>query len=460
MKEGLHYSKDIEAAVIGICLLETTATGRIYGTLKPEMLYISDNQKVFQVICEMYDESKPIDILTVWQRLVQNGAQLNEPNILYYLTGLTMYVVNSAHLEFHTALIMEMYRRRELIRITSSGINESEDLKGQGYQLNEQINALFQAEQQKEWYSIDELMFNLLIHQNDIKEGKKKFIPSGFRSIDRMNGGFSPGQSIVLGARPSVGKSAMMNKIAVSIAKAGYKVGIVSLEMNNNEIAARLAALETDTDFQVVYRNLFRDENEHRKFYDTITTGAINLPLFVSDKTRVDVNSIRAKATKLKHKHGLDFLVIDYLQLIESTSTNKNYNREQEVSKISRGMKLLAMELEIPVMTLCQLNRSSTQRKGDNRYPQLSEFRESGAIEQDADIAMILHRDWMAGIEADEHGNSTEHKADLLGLKWRNGQPFHLELDFHPQLMKFSEPAHSQLIKIQPQRDDNEDNPF
>jgi replicative DNA helicase len=460
MKEGIHHSKELEAAVIGICLLEATAIGRVYGTLKPEMFYYDDNSKVFATICDMYDKSVPIDLLTVWQRMEQNGIELYEKNTAFYLVKLTHAVVNSSHVEYHAFLIQEMYRRRELIKITSSGINETDDLKKQGYDINEQINQLFQHEKQKEWYSIDELMFGLLVHQNDIRDGKKKFIPSGFRSIDRMNGGFSPGQSIVLGARPSVGKSAMMNMIATSVCKAGYTVGIISLEMNNTEIAARLAALETDTEFAIVYRNLFNDERESQIFYDKIVNGTINLPLHVSDKAKVDVNDIRAKAMKLKHAHGLDFLMIDYLQLVESTSTNKNYNREQEVSKISRGMKLLAMELEISVMTLCQLNRSSTQRKGDNRYPQLSDFRESGAIEQDADIAMILHRDWMAGIEADENGNSTEFKADLLGLKWRNGQPFHLELDFIPNLMKFKEPAHSSLIKIQPQKEVNDDNPF
>jgi replicative DNA helicase len=252
----------------------------------------------------------------------------------------------------------------------------------------------------------------------------------------------------------------MMNRLGVNIAKQGYRVGIISLEMNNTEIASRLAAMETDTDFQIVHRNLFHDERQHREFYEKIAETT-KLPIFVSDKTKVDINEIRAKAIKLKHKHGLDFLMIDYLQLVESGNTNKNYNREQEVSKISRGVKLLAMELEIPVMTLCQLNRGSTQRKGDNRYPQLSDFRESGSIEQDADIAMILHRDWMAGIEADENGNSTEMKADLLGLKWRNGQPFHLELDFEPKLMKFTEPAHSVLTRVHIPKDEvNDDNPF
>lgn len=460
MKEGLHYAKDIEAAVIGICLLEKTAFGRVHGFLKPEMFYMDDNQKIYGVISEMYDTAQPIDLLTVWQKIVQSGIELHQQNLTWYLTQLTMHVVNSEHLEYHAAILVEMYRRRELMRLTSKGIDETDDLKRQGYEINERINSLFQSEQKKDWYSIDELMFILLKHQEEIRTGAKKFITTGFRSIDRMNGGFSGGQSIVLGARPSVGKSAMMNKIATSVAKAGFTVGIISLEMNNTEIAARLASLETDTEFSIVYRNLFRDERESENFYQRITTGAINLPLFVSDKTKVDVNDIRAKAMKLKHNHGLDFLMVDYLQLVESSNTNKNYNREQEVSKISRGMKLLAMEMNIPVMTLCQLNRSSTQRKGENRYPQLSDFRESGAIEQDADIAMIIHRDWMAGLEVDENGNSTEFKADLLGHKWRNGQPFHLELEFEPKLMKFKEPAHSTLIKIQPQKDESEEDLF
>lgn len=459
MKEGIHYSKELEAAVLGACMLESTAFGRIYQSMKPEVFYLDDNQAVFATMLTMYDNSLPIDMLTVWQKMVQDEVPMFEKNIAYYIQKLTYAVVNTTHLEYHAHLLREMYRRREMIKLTSSGIDEMDDLKKQGYQLNERINALFVHEQQKDWYTMDELMFNLIQHQHEIKTGKKKFIPTGFKQIDRMNGGFSPGQSIILGARPSVGKSAMMNKIATSIASSGHHVGIISLEMNNTEIAARLASLETDTDFSVIYRNLFRDEREHEIFYQKISTGAVNRTIYVSDKTKVDINDIRAKAIKLKHKYGLDFLMIDYLQLVEASTTNKNYNREQEVAKISRGVKLLAMELEIPIMTLCQLNRGSTQRKGDSRYPQLSDFRESGSIEQDADIAMIIHRDWMAGIEADENGNSTEYKADLLGHKWRNGQPFHLELDFEPKLMRFNEPAGSTLVKIQPQKDED-DEPF
>jgi replicative DNA helicase len=291
------------------------------------------------------------------------------------------------------------------------------------------------------------------MHQKDIQAGNKKMTTTGFKAIDKLNGGFTGGQLVVIGARPSVGKSALMNKIAFAIARQEKPVGIISLEMNNTEIAARLASLQSETSFGVIFRNLFNDESEHQIFYDRITKH--NLPVYVSDKTKVDVNEIRAKAWKLRHKKGLSCLIIDYLQLVES-STNKNYNREQEVAKISRGLKLMAMEMDIPVIVLCQLNRSVTSRKGKDRFPQLSDLRESGAIEQDADVVLMLHRDWMSGYEVHpETSQSTEFDADLLGVKWRNGATFHLELDFNPQLMKFSEKG-ANLSRVHQPKDEED----
>jgi replicative DNA helicase len=303
-------------------------------------------------------------------------------------------------------------------------------------------------------------MFNLMVHQQKIKEGKVEFLTTGFKAIDKLNGGFSPGQMIVIGARPSMGKSALMGKIAVAIAQQKKTVGIVSLEMNNNEIAARLASLETDIEFWRIYRNLFTDQNQQESFYNKISKQSINLPIFISDKTKVDINEIRAKATKLKYKHGLDILMIDYLQLVGSEETNnRNSNREQEVAKISRGVKLLAMELEIPAIILCQLNRQVTSRKGKERYPQLSDIRESGSIEQDADVVMMLHRDWMSGFEVDDAGMSTEGQADLLGVKWRNGALFKLDLDFNPEKMKFSEKIKAPTGNWRPVKE-NDNQPF
>lgn len=435
----LKHSKELEAAVLGACLLDKSAFGRTYGLISEEKFYQQDNQHVYATMREMYNLSIPIDLITVYLKMEETGIKLHAGNIPWYLTTLTNTVVDTQNLEYHCFLLKEMWQRRELERLTMSGIDLHEDVRQQGYSINEQINKILDSGRRKEWHSMDELMYNLMIHQQKIKDGKVEFITTGFKAIDRINGGFSGGQMIVVGARPSVGKSALMAKIATSIAERKKTVGIISLEMNNNEIAARLASLETDIEFWRIYRNLFTDENQHKSFYDKVSRQSIHLPIYISDKTKVDVNEIRSKATKLKHKHGLDILMIDYLQLVESAE-NRNYNREQEVAKISRGVKLLAMELDIPVIILCQLNRAVTARKGKDRFPQLSDLRESGAIEQDADVVMMLHRDWMSGFELHpETGNSTELDADLLGVKWRNGGLFHLELDFEPKKMKFSE---------------------
>lgn len=454
MTPQLHYSKEFESAVLGICLLEKSAFGRTYGLITDEMFYFDDNKKTFSILREMYDRSIPIDGLTVWNKLVEANAQINFGLIPAYLDNLTMNVVSDAHLEYHCHVIKKMWQKRELEKLTRNGLPEGDERK-QAYEINNRIQEILGSEIKQDWYSMDELMFDLFKHQEAIRSGEKEFVPSGFKLVDRMNGGFSGGQLIIIGARPSVGKSALMNKIAFTAAGKKKVVGIVSLEMDNTQIAARLASIDTQTSFSIIYRDLFREDEDRKYFYDRISQHTINYPIFVTDKTKVDVQDIKSKAIKLKHQRGLDLLIVDYLQLVE-TGQNKNYNREQEVAKISRGMKLLAMELDIPVIVLCQLNRAMTSRKGKDRYPQLSDLRESGAIEQDADIVMMLHRDWMSGMEVHpDTGNSTEFDADLLGVKWRNGATFHLELQFEPQLMKFSERG-SNLIPVHIAKDEED----
>ncbi|GAC1489832.1 MAG: replicative DNA helicase [Flavisolibacter sp.] len=457
MQKEIHYNKEIEEAVLGICLLEKLAFGRTYNLVSEDCFYFLDHQKIYSLLKTMHNESMPIDLLTVRDRIVNDKIELIE-NSAYALARLTMNVVSSAHLEYHCHILKDMWRKREILRITTGGIDQSKDTRQQGLSINDQINNLFTGTVKQDWYSMEQLMFDLMLHQQDIKTGVKEFVPSGFKLIDKLNGGFSPGQLIVIGARPSVGKSALAHKIVFSVAGKSKKVGVISLEMNNTEIAARMAAISTETSFGVIYRNLFTDEREHEIFYNRLVQ-CVNLPIFVSDKTKVDINEIRSKSEKLKHTNGLDLLVIDYLQLVDSTQ-NKNTNREQEVARISRGLKLLAMDLSIPVIVLCQLNRAVTHRKGNDRYPQLSDLRESGAIEQDADVVMMLHRDWMSGIETNENGESTEFDADLLGVKWRNGATFHLDLEFNPQLMKFSEQSAQYLKPIHISKNEDNEQPF
>lgn len=356
-----------------------------------------------------------------------------------------------------------MWMERELITLTHGGMKLEGDVKAQISQLTRAIQQINQGTHAKDWVDMSEVMYNLMLHQEEMEKAEGMGITTGNTLLDRENGGFYPGQMIVIGARPSVGKSAYMGQMAMAIAKSGKKVGIISLEMNNNEIGARLSSLGTDEDFRTIFRSLYRDADHKAQWYRKIQE-LIELPIYITDKTDVSPASIKAKAIKLKHSEGLDILMIDYLQLVNSESDQKNRTRENEVGQISRQCKLLAKELNIPVVVLCQLNRAVTGRDGVKRYPQLSDLRESGSIEQDADIVMFIHRDWMIGeqYQTDEHGNSTELKADLIVRKWRNGAAnLHISLGFNPKRMLFYEPQQEFVNHWKPETEDYQnDNPF
>lgn len=458
-KKTIHYSQEIEEAVLGACILEGMALGRTYGLIDEDSFYFDSHKEIYSTLKEMYDNSVPVDALTVADYLINKRGRdvFHGFDTGYFVLKLTNSVVSSAHLEYHCHVIKEMWRKREVIKLRFKNVDgESREMIST---LDAELKKILGNDLKRDWYDMEEVMYGLMCHQADVVSGKKQFVTTGFKQIDRLNGGFYNGQMIVVGARPSVGKSALMGQMALTIAKTGKKVGIISLEMNNNEIAARLSSIETEIDFQKIYRDIANDEQLHRRFYDKVSKDMVGLPIFLSDKTGVNVNEIKAKATKLKASKGCDCLMIDYLQLVEGGTSNKQYNREQEVAKMSRGIKLMAQELDIPIIVLCQLNRGVTSRGANDRYPRLSDLRESGAIEQDADVVMMLHRDYMSGILTDENQNSTEFTADLLGQKWRNGATFHLSLDFDPPKMKFSEQKGFQ--KYSPEETNyHDDNPF
>lgn len=465
IKKGIHYSPELENAVLGACLLEKDAIGRIYGLIEAEFFYSTSNQEVFRTLKLMYQEGVMIDLFTVSDFMVRRKGieTLNEFNTDYYITQLTNWVVSSAHLEYHSHIIKSMWMEREIIRITNSGVPDG-DIKEKIKSIQDKLNSLQNKVVEHDWMDMTQLMVDLYRHQEDIKRTGGIGKPTGIHSLDKENGGFQDGQLIVVGARPSMGKSALVSGMAIEMAKKELSVGIVSLEMSNTEIAARLAAYDTDTDFNVVYRGLYRDMDETHRLYSKIGNSTSTLPIWVTDKTRVNVPEIRAKAEKLKKLHGLDCLIIDYLQLVTPVGGSYNKNRENEIAEMSRGCKIMAKELEIPVVLLCQLNREVTKRKGQERYPQLSDLRESGAIEQDADVVIFLHRDFMAGYEVDENGVSTEKQADLVVRKWRNGKSnFIIKLNFDPPKMKFTQRNEVGFVPVATnfyETEKKEDNPF
>lgn len=464
--KDIHFSHELEAAVLGVCMLESTAFGRTHGIVKQEIFYSDASKIVYKAIADLYTAGLPVDILTVNDRILnaEKVLELASYPSIYYLTRLTNNVVSAAHIEYHCLLLKRMWMEREVLRLTNGSVALEGNVSQKLIQLQTAIRDINVGDYAKEWYDMSELMYDLLAHQENVKNNPALLIKTGIRELDEKNGGFFPGNLIIIGARPGAGKSAFMGQLAMSMARNKKKVGIISLEMNNNEIAGRLAALDTGIDFQRIYRNLFQDENQQARFYEQISSVTLNLPIFVSDKTRVNTIDIRAKVDKLKARQGIDFLFIDYLQLI-SADQPKNKTRENIISEISRSCKIMAKELEIPICILCQLNRESIKRTGDSRYPQLSDLRESGAIEQDADIVMFIHRDWVVGISQDENGNSTENKADLIVRKWRNAEPnLHIQLGFDGPKMSFlfnqQGSSWKPMSAIKPDVDYSQDNPF
>ena len=465
-KKDINYSTELENAVLGICTLVAGSFGRVYGVLDKKCFYGTGNQVVFATISEMYTTGLPIDLFTVIDQIkrVKGIHQLEGFDTSYFVARLQNSVVNDSHLEYHSHIIKTLWMEREIAILTNGGMGKLEgSVQQQVRTIQDKLFSLQTKAAEHDWVDMTQLMVDLYRHQEEMKITKGIGVATGMPSLDKENGGFQNGQLVVIGARPSVGKSAFIGGVAIEMAKKSKTVGFISLEMSNTEIAARLAAYDTETDFNVVYRGLYRDTNETHRLYDRIAQSTSTLPIYVSDKTKVNIPEIRAKAEKLKATQGLDCLFIDYLQLVSSVGGSYTRNRENEIAEMSRGCKIMAKELNIPVVLLCQLNREVTKRKGDERYPQLSDLRESGSIEQDADVVMFLHRDFMSGYEFDESGQSTERKADLVVRKWRNGRSnFIIPLDFDPPKMKFSERKNEAIfgpVKNYTEPD-KEDNPF
>lgn len=462
-KKGLHYSPEIEQAILGVCLIEKDGFGRIYGLVEEETFYSTSHRLVFASMRSMYEQGMMIDSYTVADFIMRHNGleQIENIDILFFICRLNTYVVSGAHHEYHCHIIKMMWMEREIITLTHSGIREgsiSEQIKA----IQDKIYQLQQKSTRHDWTDMTQLLVDLYRHQEEMKKTQGVGIRTGLSTIDRDNGGFQNGQLVIIGARPSMGKSALIGGMAIDMAKTGLVIGIISLEMSNNEIAARLTAYDTNTDFNVVYRGLYRDKADAENLYAKVGNSTSKLPIYVSDKTKVSIPEIRAKAEKLKALHGLSCLFIDYLQLVSAIGGSYSKNRENEIAEMSRGCKIMAKEMNIPVVLLCQLNREVTRRKGHDRYPQLSDLRESGAIEQDADIVMFLHRDFMAGFETNENGESTETQADLVVRKWRNGKSnFIIPMDFDPPKMKFSERKKFFQMPLRPTSEvEKEEDPF
>ncbi|MFO7657051.1 MAG: replicative DNA helicase [Bacteroidales bacterium] len=430
---------ELEEVVLGAVMLEKDAIVEVMDILTPECFYKEEHQKIFKVIIDLSVNDKAIDILTVTEEL-RKRKQLEEVGGPLYIAQLTSRVASSAHVEFHARIVAQKHIQRELIRISSEIQNRAfDDSIDVNDLLDYSESELFNVAQgniKKETVKI-----NLLIREaiNQIEEAGKREdsligVPSGFTKLDRMTSGWQKSDLIIVAARPSMGKTAFVLSMARNMAVQNNKsVALFSLEMSSLQLVNRLIVAETELPSGRIRNGKLKDFEWEQLDYKI--KSLVDAPIFIDDTPAISIFELRAKCRRLKRLHNIDIIIIDYLQLMTGIPENKG-NREQEVSTISRALKGIAKELDVPVIALSQLNRSVEIRSGSKR-PQLSDLRESGAIEQDADMVIFIHRPEKYGFLEDEEGNSLKGIAEIILAKHRNGPIGEVMLRFKEEYAKF-----------------------
>ncbi len=434
---------DLESAVLGALMLDKDALSNAIDILKPEAFYKESHQRIFAAIQSLFTKAEPVDILTVVQELKRSG-ELEIAGGAFYVTQLTNRIASSANVEMHARIVLEKYLQRELIRISTDTLQHSyEDTSDVFELLNKAEQNLFSISQtniRKDFEHIQQIMGRTINEIEAARNHELSGVQSGFTSLDRITGGWQRSDLIILAARPGTGKTAFVVTMARNAAVEFKKpVAIFSLEMTSNQLVSRFISGETELPADKLRKGELR-EHEYQQLNSKISR-LVDAPIFIDDTPALSIFEFRAKARRLKAQHNISMIIVDYLQLMVSGQEGK-FSREQEVSMISRSLKAIAKELDVPIIALSQLSRAVEQRGGSKR-PQLSDLRESGAIEQDADIVMFIYRPDMAGITQDENGNSTEGMAEIIIAKHRNGRIDSANLMFIAHLAKFVEPSSS-----------------
>ena len=432
----------LEEAVLGALMLDKDSVAIVIDILRPESYYSDAHQAIYKAILRLFERSQPVDLLTVTEELKKSG-ELELAGGPYYLVGLTNRVASAANIEYHARLITQKHIQRELIRVSTNIIRDAyEDTTDVFELLDSAEQGLFNITQQnlnRSYESMGSLASKALKQLEELskKDAGLTGVPTGFSDLDRLTSGWQPSDLIIIAARPGMGKTALTLTLARNAAmEFGKGVAIFSLEMSNLQLVSRLISLEAEISGSKL-RNGQLEEYEWQQLHSIIEKMS-EVPIFIDDTPGINIFELRAKCRRLKMQNDIQMVIIDYLQLMTGAGENKNGNREQEISAISRGLKGLAKELDVPVIALSQLSRAVETRGGAKR-PQLSDLRESGAIEQDADIVSFIYRPEYYQILEDEEGQSLKGIAEIIIAKHRNGALGTVKLKFIDQFAKFQE---------------------
>ncbi|HEX7903631.1 MAG TPA: replicative DNA helicase [Chitinophagaceae bacterium] len=440
-------AKDLEEAVLGALMLEKNAFDTVVEILKPECFYVEAHQRIFGAIQSLANKSQPIDILTVAEEL-RTREELEMVGGAYYVTKLTNAVVSSAHIEAHARIILQKFIQRELIRISGEIIGDAyEDSTDVFDLLDDAESKLFEITNnhlRKDYNSIDTILVNTIKRIEDLRQRNEDVtgVPSGFSGLDRVTYGWQNTDLIILAARPAVGKTAFALNLARNAAMHPTKstpVALFSLEMSAGQLVQRILSAESEIWLEKIARGKM-EEHEMKQLYARGIQRLAQAPLFIDDTPALNIFELRAKCRRLKNKHNIGMIIIDYLQLMSGTNDNRSGNREQEISNISRNLKGLAKELNVPIIALSQLSRAVEQRgaKEGSRVPQLSDLRESGAIEQDADMVMFLYRPEYYDVTQSAEGENIKGLTEVKIAKHRNGTLETVKLKALLHIQKFT----------------------
>ncbi len=432
---------DLEEVVLGAMMIDKKGIDEVIDILNPDVFYKTAHQYIFEAIVQLFEDSSAIDLLTVANRL-KTDKRLEQVGGEFYLIQLTQKVASSAHIEFHARIILQKYIQRSLIKLSNEIIEEAYD------EGTDVFDLLDNAESKLYEVTQGNIKRSSETAQSLVTQAKKKIeeianqegmsgIPSGFTRLDELTSGWQPTDLIIIAARPGMGKTALTLSMARNIAVGqNIPVAFFSLEMASVQLITRLISSETGLSSEKL-----RTGKLEKHEWEQLNVKVKDLekaPLFIDDTPSLSIFDLRAKARRLSSQHGIRMIMIDYLQLMTAGGAGKNGNREQEISLISRNLKALAKELDVPVIALSQLSRAVESRGGSKR-PLLSDLRESGAIEQDADIVSFIYRPEYYKIDEwdDDDAAPTKGQGEFIVAKHRNGGLENIRLKFVGELGKF-----------------------
>lgn len=447
----------VEKAVIGALMIDKDAYPVVCEMLTPQSFYDPKHQKIYAAIQELSILEQPVDLLTVHEKLASNG-ELDEAGGYFYLSDISSHVSTSANIEYHARIIAQKSLARQLISFASmvqtKAFDDTVDTDDLMQEAEGSLFELSQRNMKKDYTQIDPVIDNAVkvIQKAAANKGGLTGVPTGYHKLDDITSGWQSSDLIIIAGRPAMGKTSFALSMAKNIAAdAKVPMAFFSLEMSNVQLVNRLISNVCEIQGSKILNGQLQADEWER--LDKRLNKLLRAPLFVDDTPGLSVFELRTKARRLKKEHNIGIIMIDYLQLMNANGMRFS-SRQEEVSTISRSLKGLAKELDIPIIALSQLNRGVESREGlEGKRPQLSDLRESGAIEQDADMVLFVHRPEYYHIYQDEHGHDLRGMAQIIIAKHRKGATGDVLLNFRGEFTRFENPEESRFSR---RKDDND----